>query len=284
MATASLVLSVIALSACTAGGGTPDASSSGRAAITELTPAKNPDPQAISKAEALLQGNRVAEAARHRYLARCMAEAGEAWNPPSTPPPTIRGLAEPRPLSVAQARETGYTSAQSQESSGGRETGSAAFMGDPEQGAVTAELMGIKGSVGKDGCLGKSYAAVYGSAEDGMRVTGLLHSVLTPVVSLGVVNMDKGIDERWAACMESAGVKSAESPSRLAHQVLQENRAGGKELAVKDARCREEVDYEGAMTSSINAHLTSLFEQYGSDLTVLTEINQRGEQNAASIR
>ncbi|MDR6892037.1 hypothetical protein [Falsarthrobacter nasiphocae] len=136
----------------------------------------------------------------------------------------------------------------------------------------------------KNGCLAKSYEAVYGSVEDGMRVTGLIeNALLQPVQSARDTQQYRKLVEEWAVCMKGKGI-NAESPDLLEHEALNVRKSPDKETAVKDAECRGQVKFEERLKVEIAAVLTPFLEEHEKELAALGEIKRRGEQNAAKIK
>ncbi|GAA1350217.1 hypothetical protein GCM10009595_10190 [Falsarthrobacter nasiphocae] len=281
-AAAVLMAALVALAGC---GQASSDSGSGQSEPGKVNRAATPAPQAYEKAEALLKPNETAEAARHRFIAACVREAGEVAPPVNERSVSVRSLAQLTPLTVDGARSAGYAKKQGLSAESAAAGGQApSFRGDESGGTVSARLLGGRGSVFKNGCLAKSYEAVYGSVEDGMRVTGLIeNALLQPVQSARDTQQYRKLVEEWAVCMKGKGI-NAESPDLLEHEALNVRKSPDKETAVKDAECRGQVKFEERLKVEIAAVLTPFLEEHEKELAALGEIKRRGEQNAAKIK
>ncbi|MDR6892038.1 hypothetical protein [Falsarthrobacter nasiphocae] len=284
---AALMAALLALAGC---GQASSDSGSGRSAPGRSEPgqvkrAATPAPQAYEKAEALMKPNAIAEAARQRFIVGCMREAGQA--PMSTPVPaqSLRSLIELVPLSLDDARERGYTRAV--QGTGEKPVSDAqarAYFGDESAGPVTAALVGAPGSLFKNGCLAKSYEAVYGSIEDGLAAHEGPHMRVQGAVQLALhTDQYEVLSSEWVACMKGKGVE-AESPQRLEHEAIHVLKSAHKEMAVKDAECRVQVKFEERLKEEMAAVLTPFLEENESELAAVEDIKRRGERIAATVK
>ncbi|GAA1349560.1 hypothetical protein [Falsarthrobacter nasiphocae] len=242
------------------------------------------DPLSLSKIDPLLTEDPAVEQARNRHILACVEKKGHRW----TPPPlaarqTVRGLLAPRPLSVSDARARGYAwPAGAGEAGAPREDPKVGELvhGSMESGWASGEWLGVSLQKANGGCEAESLSAFYGSVSDGIVATSVPPGALGPTVHQ--VLEDEGVKEiraDWAACMKKSGETRYGAPEALQSE-MEMGRKNDRELAVKDATCRESVKFEPRMEKLLAQYLTPLLQKREADFQALREIRERGNKRA----
>lgn len=248
----------------------------------EVVAAADVDPQAIQKIDDLLGQPPAVLQAGQVAVARCMEAKGYEDKAGARDNRSVRDLALPSPITVGQARISGYASSDPSETEpAGEASGpgaAAARMGTPD-----AEQISVAGGaimMPSDGCMAKSYEELYGSAEDGLVLNGGLEAQANIYVNEAL--FDDGLlakDKEWSTCMKDDHGMDYENPTVI------EPEAGDAmvDVAVADALCRENVGYEAAMTSALNKYLTSFLDDNQGLIDQASRAKTAAERNAPEI-
>lgn len=263
-------------------GGTADnkASSPVEAAATS-------DPQALTKTDEFLAANGPAEQARQIVIGDCMAKAGFPWAASTPRQMKVQDLIPLKPLSVDQARSTGYDSPQQNQSQEAKNAqtpaATEAFSGPSGASKVSVSVLGMKPSVSSKGCLAESYKQVYGSIENGMMATGVTANAVLPAVNAAIADESMvDANKKWAECMTSAGYPNFPTPDR-AWDNARQTPQNAAVIAVVDAKCRESVTYEAQRKTALNKYLTTFLTRNETLITEIQGIRKQGAANAQKI-
>ena len=272
---ASLLL--LSLTACSA-----QESSQEETQEVQIKAADQVDSQAIEKVNTLFTLSPTAQQAQEAALAQCMTARGQTWVSSSAKLPyDVRSQLDPSPLSLAQAQAEGYSShnySQTQSLPNLTEEAMLIYMGDPSQGSISVE--GVPGSIAANGCLAESYTRVFGSAESGVFFeSGILNLTLPYVNAVIHDSRSQELDQAWSACMkEEEGIEIASPALATIDTSL-----GPHQMAVADAQCREQVNYEEKTREILNSYLTTFLAENEGLIDQLTEAKKTAEQNAPEI-
>jgi hypothetical protein len=243
----------------------------------------------------------VIDAGVRRVEGRCMDRKGFPYDEEVTEPPSDSDLLwNLRNLSVAQARERGYGIAERLAASEQQvfpnhaylqtlpEADRAAWnsaLGDGPMLTATFDEPFQRGySVSVGGCSREAVEAVWGGAEQ----YGVASFVLNQAG--GVTGQAYGDPEAtslhtaWSRCMDRTGYPGLPTPSDAEGRVGEAysgDRQAARELelevALADARCREEVDLDRRRTAIEDRYLAGMVEQY-------PNVIQRVEQTLAAAQ
>jgi hypothetical protein len=228
----------------------------------------------------------VIEAGVRRVMGRCMDRKGFPYDERVVGPPSDGDhWPDPPHLSVAQARERGYGIAERLSADGqrvhpndiylqtlseaGRTAWHAAAGDGPMLTATFDEPFQRAYSVSVGGCHREAVEAVWGGAEE----YGVASFVLNGAG--GVTGQAYGDAEAtrlhatWSACMARGGRPGLDTPSdaegRVGEAYSDDRRAARElelEMALADARCREEVDLDRRREALEDRYLAGMVEQY----------------------
>lgn len=236
--------------------------------------------------------------AEGELIRRCMAEQGYEYYP--APPPPSLGQKE-KTLSVAQARRDGYASllppaeapgAYQEElylrslSEADREGFYWALFGN------SSDRMEVEGEVGKltiptDGCQTQAEQHIYGD-----RTTwAQLHFVVMNLQALqGSDSQDQQLQEatgRWASCIRERGhefnspAESIEAAAEASGGDLDDAQA--IKLAVDDAICRNETDWDAVNAAASQRTLAALTQRYEGEILAYYEIQLEAMGRAQQV-
>lgn len=274
-------VALLIFSGCTAND-TTTARSEAEQPENGIVPATQPDSQAIEKINTLFSMTPAAQQAKEVAVAQCLKSQGYTWDLQSVSESyDIRSDFSPRPLSVEEAQERGYQtlSTNSEQNQPDIDDATwAAYMGNPENGGISVD--GIPGTIAADGCLAQSYKAVFGSAEAGVLFESGIQNL--PLPYIGAAQMDskqEELNQRWSACMKDHYGIEIQTPDLASVDTSMDSH----QLAMYDAQCRQEVNYEEVTTEILNAYLTTFLTDNEGIIDQLTQAKQTAEKNAPEI-
>ncbi|MFF2243306.1 hypothetical protein ACFVTM_03890 [Arthrobacter sp. NPDC058130] len=249
------------------------------------TPESAADPLARSKVDTFINPEGPAEQARDIVIAKCMHEAGFDWTPSTPSPVTVLQYFGAPPLSIEDARTRGYARASTgtEQESQQSDAAQAAFAGSPQSGKVSVDIFGSQLSISQGGCLAKSYAEVYGSAENGMKATGVSINAVLPAVNAASADPAIApIQEKWSTCMKTAGFTDLRTPGEALRNFLQgKNR--DQAVAIADAKCREQTGFQTAANAVLSKYLTAFLRDNEAMVTEIQSIRNAAGQTAQKI-
>ncbi len=249
-----------------------------------IQPAQVVDQQAKEKVNNLFSISPAAHQAQQKALANCMQEKGFSWTPQESPQSfDVRSLYQPPLLTPEDAETYGYQTPSLELESAGTfpqsEEAMRAYGGDPEKGSVSVD--GVSGAIAKDGCLATSYEKVFGSAEAGVLFTSGISNVPLPYVSeasLEGASYKKALEE-WRSCMKNKYQVDIATPDLAVIDTSMDS----KTLAIYDANCREEANFETAVEEDLDAYLTTFLEEEAGLIDQITQAKRTAEENAPKI-
>lgn len=256
--------------------------------VEDIKPAASPDPQAVDKVQTIFALSPTTRQALGKTTAQCMADRGFPNTNPEVPETQeIHFLS--KPLTVEQAREHGYerldssaTAEHEEQDQDGKltqeevEKKHVAFMGSGKEGAVQGPG---GGSINKDGCVARSYEAVFGSAETGAIFMGADNLSLPYMNAAMQDGRVSDVSRRWSECMKDQYHLVAESPERVVVDIPNAD----KNVAISDAQCRVKVDYDATVRNTTNAYLTTFLKDKQEILDKVATAKKAAEENAPKI-
>jgi hypothetical protein len=241
----------------------------------------------------------VVDAASRRLQGRCMDRKGFPYDHSSVGSPSEE-LSATRDLSVQQAQQRGYGIAlrlaanelpvDANEaylrtlSEADRAAWNAALGEGPPLTATFDEpfLRGFSTSVA--GCSREAVEAIWGGAEE-YGVATFVHNGPVAVLGQAYAHPDLvRLHTAWSRCMDGSGHAGLRTPHDAEGRVAsafsgdrQSARTLELELALADARCREEIDLDRRRTALEDRYLAGMVEQY-------PEIVSKVEQTLAAAQ
>lgn len=257
-------------------------STAGSKSSVEIKAASSPDSQAIEKVNTLFSMAPAAQQAKEVATAQCLQEQNLTWpQRPASQSFSIRSQLSPSPLSPEDAQQYGYQKPATnieQNLPAIDDASWAAYMGNPENGGISVE--GVPGAIAADGCLAQSYKAVFGSAEAGVLFeSGILN---LPLPYVNAVKEDERYSDLiglWRTCMKDQHGVEIDNPDLATIDTSMDSH----QLAIYDAQCRQQVNFEEVTTDILNAYLTTFLADNEGVIDQLTQAKQTAEKNAPEI-
>lgn len=257
-------------------------STAGSKSSVEIKAASSPDSQAIEKVNTLFSMAPAAQQAKEVATAQCLQEQNLTWpQRPASQSFSIRSQLSPSPLSPEDAHQYGYQKPATnieQNLPAIDDASWAAYMGNPENGGISVE--GVPGAIAADGCLAQSYKAVFGSAEAGVLFeSGILN---LPLPYVNAVKEDERYSDLiglWRTCMKDQHGVEIDNPDLATIDTSMDSH----QLAIYDAQCRQQVNFEEVTTDILNAYLTTFLADNEGVIDQLTQAKQTAEKNAPEI-
>ncbi|WP_143539044.1 hypothetical protein [Rothia nasimurium] len=251
-------------------------------AETEIKAASQVDNQAIEKINTLFSMSPAAQQAKEAAISQCLSDQGLTWQPGQLNQPfDIRSQFSPKALSIEDAQQYGYLSQEPNTEVQAPlvdDTALEAYRGNPENGSVVVE--GIPGAIAADGCLAQSYKAVFGSAEAGVLFESGIQNLPLPYIGAAQIDSkQEELNQRWSACMKDHYGIEIQTPDLASVDTSMDSH----QLAMYDAQCRQEVNYEEVTTEILNAYLTTFLTDNEGIIDQLTQAKQTAEKNAPEI-
>lgn len=223
-----------------------------------------------------------AQQAKEKAVVQCIQAKGLTWQErPASQAFDIRSQMSPEPLSVEDAQQYGYQKPGpnlEQDSPPIDDAALAAYRGNPENGSVTVD--GVPGGIAADGCLAQSYKEVFGSAETGVLFeSGILNLPLPYINAAQADDRLVELDKKWATCMKDQHGVEIATPDLAMNDTSMDSH----QLAIYDAQCRQEVNYEKVTQEVLNAYLTTFLADQEGVIDQLTQAKQTAEKNAPAI-
>ncbi|HJD50897.1 MAG TPA: hypothetical protein H9908_03390 [Candidatus Rothia avistercoris] len=257
-------------------------STAGSESSVDIKAASSPDSQAIEKVNTLFSMAPAAQQAKEVATAQCLQEQNLTWpQRPTSQSFSIRSQLSPSPLSPEDAQQYGYqtpTTNVEQNLPAIDDASWAAYMGNPENGGISVE--GVPGAIAADGCLAQSYKAVFGSAEAGVLFeSGILN---LPLPYVNAVKEDERYSDLiglWRTCMKDHHGVEIDNPDLATIDTSMDSH----QLAIYDAQCRQQVNFEEVTTDILNAYLTTFLADNEGVIDQLTQAKRMAEKNAPEI-
>ncbi|MGO4145177.1 hypothetical protein AB4Y77_08845 [Paenarthrobacter sp. YAF11_1] len=239
------------------------------------------------------------DATTHRGVAEairlCMAKAGYDYTPaPSGQQPVdLKHHIGFTTLTVETARASGYASLKPQgpgepatNSELGRLFADPAFQtalngGGPSEQNVVQSSEGTGMHWG--GCTAEGITAIYGNANDYMRATGLAFNSLLVATNAAAADADiHSAVDAWKKCMSTTAFPYS-LPDEAASAGL--DAGGQKELkiAVTDATCRADTNFDAKLTTVLDKYLTTRMKELQTEVAAVKQIRRDASARAAAL-
>ncbi|WP_426997161.1 hypothetical protein [Pseudarthrobacter sp. N5] len=258
-----------------------------------ITASSSPVSGITAQAQAYATADTAAEAGRGTVIKECMAAAGFNLVPAiSTHKVDFSANIGFKRLDVATAKASGYASlgpTGSHEPAEGSPESlmfadpafEAAYMGpNTEDNMVKVNGTGTRGG----GCGGEAARQIYGSVENYILATGVAMNSLN--AAAGSAMSDPGFQKAigsWTSCMAASPYANFGSPSDA---LTAGQSAGGQtefKIAVTDATCREQSNFQGQLDAVLDKYLTTRMQQLEPEIAKVTEIRKQAAAQAAAL-
>ena len=237
------------------------------------------DPQAVQKVDQLTEYPEPLVQAWQKSLRDCMASKGYTPRPyyRMRRPNYVRNTLPPGPISVEQARERGYDAPKSQKTL----ELEAAERNSPMTEEEMRAYSGITFEGRPQSCQYLTEVKLFGDSELAQYLFGAEKFILPYTQNAGVSNDMGYIYTDWAQCMNTKYQLSFRTPDEIFYQYRDSDIPA--DLSIKDATCREQVNYEGRLNDLLNAYMTSFLEDNQALIERITQAKKNAEENAPKI-
>ena len=188
-------------------------------------------------------------------------------------------------LTVEKARDVGYGSnefvPENSPLSSWSQEAKDAYFGTFRGAVVKASIMEL-GSIPADGCRTQALDRAFGSAPDGLFYAAFPSRLAEKAMNEANTHNADEIDrlaERWQECMALRGETRFESWVNTNIEALK-NQGSLKELAVKDAECRQEIGFRQFWTEKFARQFAHEMKKHEKEVLAYQEIEKRALEKA----
>lgn len=249
--------------------------------LADMQPARTAKTEHLDQLSQWIFPSEDIEKVRDAFNKRCVAERGGKYIPHNERMTLDRVLGTG--LTLEEAQKHGYDSVRQLAPTVAIDAKSqAAFFGgtDKDKGTVEAKLLDYSsGKVAADGCMAEGLQYIYGSVENGLKAAIIAPSFAQSIRDELLADKDYiDLQKKWSECMANIGYENYPNTTYAEHSVDPNQPEATQELAVGDAQCREDVNFDGRTKEIANRYFETVYtrvKNVGKELEKIHETAQR---------